>query len=251
MNEHTIRRLTGIGFILGAVLINIPYSLLISNFNYPDILRESPETILTAFQAGGSPLILTWLAFAWVGLPLVFAFSLLPRAFGQNKSALVGIATTVGIAGLIAQIVGLLRWVFVVPVLAQAYTDPASSQGTREAIAVVFQAVHQYGGVVIGEHIGYIFTVIWMALVGLAMLRSAQFPRWLGIFGLFAAGIYSLANGELFATVIPGFPYWEQAGLVGSLLWLAWMLVLGVLLVLPARIATKAQATSVSLAARP
>ena len=43
------RQLTGIFFILGAVLVNIPYILLIVNFDYPDILRAPVDQILTQF----------------------------------------------------------------------------------------------------------------------------------------------------------------------------------------------------------
>jgi hypothetical protein len=90
--------------------------------------------------------------------------------------------------------------------------------------------VHQYGGVVLGEHLGYAFVCIWMALISIALLRARLFPRWLGVFGLAAAAVYSLGHGELLATVIPGFPAWGLAGLIGSLSWLAWMIALGVFL---------------------
>jgi hypothetical protein len=100
----------------------------------------------------------------------------------------------------------------------------------RAAVTVVFQAVHQYGGVVVGEHLGYAFVCIWMALISIGLLRARLFPRWLAVFGLAAAALYSLAHGELLATVIPGFPVWDLAGLVGSLCWLTWMIMLGVFL---------------------
>ncbi len=72
MSENKLRKLTGFFFIIGAILVNIPYTLLIMNFDYPDILRQPTEEILTKFQAGGNSLIYTWLAFAWVGLPMLF-----------------------------------------------------------------------------------------------------------------------------------------------------------------------------------
>ena len=231
MNPLIYRRLTGLAFILGAVLINVPYSLLIASFDYPDILRAPTAEVLTRFQAGGTPLIFTWLAFAWVGLPLLLGVTLLPRALDADDSPLLRTATTLGVVGMLVQIVGLLRWVFVVPVLAQQYADPASSEATRAAVLVAFAAVHQYGGVVIGEHLGYAFSTMWMALVSVAVLRAGGFPRWFGALGIVAAGVYSLAHAELFATVIPGFPVWAEAGLVGSLLWLGWMALLGVFLV--------------------
>ena len=127
-------------------------------------------------------------------------------------------------------VVGLTRWVFVVPVLARLYTDPASSETIRSSALVTFQAIHQYGGVVIGEHIGQLMTVLWMALISAMMLRSALFQAWLGWLGLVAALVYLLAQSELVATVIPGFPVAPEAGLIGSLLWLLWMTVMGVAL---------------------
>ena len=230
MNEQRLRRLIGLSFILGAILINVPYFILIVTFDYPTILREPTAVILTRFQAGGSSLILTWLAFAWIGLPLLFAIGMLPRVLARADIPYLGIATTIGIAAMVVQMVGLLRWVFVVPVLAQLYVDPSSTESIRAVVAVVFQAVHQYGGVVVGEHLGYAFVCMWMALISVGLLRARLFPRWLGVFGLGAAAIYSLAHGELLATVIPNFPAWGLAGLLGSLCWLAWMIALGVFL---------------------
>jgi len=221
-------RFTGLMFILGALLVNIPYSMLIANFNYPDLLRKPTSEILAQFQAGGSGLILTWLAFAWAGLPILLGVMLLRRILVEERHQLIGIATAFGIVGGIIQIVGLLRWVFVVPGLAAAHTAPGASDATRSAIEVTFQAIHQYGGVVLGEHLGQLFTIAWMVMVATMMFRSRIFRPWLGWFGITAAVVYSIAQLELFATVIPNFPKWEMAGLLGSLLWLAWMLLMGI-----------------------
>ena len=230
MNANQFRKVTGLLFIVGSILVNIPYALLIANFNYPDILREPAADVLTQFQAGGSTLIYTWLAFAWVGLPLMFGTVMLKRLLEAEGHPLLETATTLGIIGLILAVVGLTRWVFVVPVLARLYTDPASSEAVRAAALVTFQAIHQYGGVVIGEHISQFMTIVWMALISGMMLRSAFFSAWQGWLGFVAAVVFFLAQSELLATVIPGFPEVPEAGLIGSLLWLLWMIVLGVAL---------------------
>jgi hypothetical protein len=227
LNTHQFRKLTGLLFIVGSLLVNIPYALLITNFDYPDILRQPAATVLTQFQAGGSPLLYTWLAFAWVGLPLIFGTVMLKRLLEAEGHPLLETATVLGITGLVLAVIGLTRWVFVVPVLANIYTDPASSEALRTAALITFQAVHQYGGVVIGEHISQFMTVLWMALISGMMLRSTLFPTWLGWFGFGAAVVYGLAQSELLATVIPGFPEVPAAGLIGSLLWLCWMIALG------------------------
>jgi hypothetical protein len=230
MTRITHQRLTGLLFIIGAALVNIPYTLLIMNFHYPDILREPAGSVLTSFHAGGSGLILTWLAFAWVGLPILAAILLLRKLLEREDTPYLGMATVMGVIGGVSQMVGLLRWAFVVPGLAAAYVDPGSSAAAKEGAVVAFQAIHQYGGVVLGEHIGQIFTIIWMLLISAAMLKSGLFKPWLGWLGVLASLVYALAQTELLATVIPGFPVVPQAGLYGSLLWLAWLVITGVFL---------------------
>ena len=231
MSENKLRKLTGFFFIIGAILVNIPYTLLIMNFDYPDILRQPTEEILTRFQAGGTSLIYTWLAFAWVGLPMLFGTILLKRVLEKENSPFLETATTIGVIGFIVQVVGLLRWVFVVPVLARLFTDPTTDSVTKAAIPAVFIAVHQYGGVILGEHLGQFLIIIWMSIISGIIYKSKIFSKWVAWLGWFASAVYILAQTELFATAIPTFPVMDWAGLYGSLLWLVWMIVLGVYLV--------------------
>jgi hypothetical protein len=230
MTNRAYQRLTGSLFIIGPALINIPFTLLIMNFDYPDILREGAGDILTKFHAGGSGLILTWLAFAWTGMPILAAIVLLRKLLEREDTPYLGMATVMGIIGGIAQIVGLLRWTFVVPALAATYTEGGASAAAKESAAVVFQAIHQYGGVVLGEHIGQSFTIIWMLLISAAMFKSSLFKPWLAWFGILTSLVYSLAQAQLLATVLPAFPVLPDADLYGSLLWLAWMVITGVFL---------------------
>jgi hypothetical protein len=81
-------KITGILFIVGAVGVFIPYTILTIIFDYPDILRQDPGIILTRFHDGGSSLILTWFAFALLGLPLIGAYVLLGQRL-ENKSRVV------------------------------------------------------------------------------------------------------------------------------------------------------------------
>lgn len=226
-----MKKITGILFLVGVVLVNIPYYLLISNFNYPDILREPTSTVLTKFVEGGSGLIFTWLFFALAGLPILVAVILLGKIWANKSQTLVSLATTFGIIGLTAQFIGLLRWVFVVPVLAQSYVAPGASGATREASVIVFQAVHQFGGVLLGEYVGQLFTITWMLLISMVILRTRTFKPWVAWLGIVASGIYLLAQTELLHTAVPSFPSIDIAGLVGSVLWLVWMACLGILLI--------------------
>jgi hypothetical protein len=226
---------TGLAFIVGAVLVNIPYSLLIAGFDYPDILRLPTGEILNRFFEGGNGLILTWLAFAWSGFPILIAMLLLRRILEEDRHPLAGAATTVGVIGAVAQMVGLLRWSFVVPGIATAHTAVGATEAAKSAAEVTFDAIHRFGGVLLGEHLGQAFTIVWIVMVSGMMFRSRVFRPWLGWVGLLAAAVYSLSQLELIGTVIPGFPNWEAAGLLGSLLWLLWMIVLGVQLATASR----------------
>lgn len=216
-----------IGWLLiaGAIGVLIPYSILTGIFNYPGILREKIGVILTAFNSGGSKLIFTWLAFALLGLPLLIAYSLIGKRL-ENDTTHARWVTTIGITSGIVQIIGLLRWVFVVPVLATAYVNTTNA-ATIEAIEISFNVIHQFAGVLLGEHLGQLFTVIWTVFISHALLKSSVIPKRLAVFGYIASAIYLLAQAELLATVIPSFPVIAIAGFLGSTLWLLWLIMVG------------------------
>lgn len=212
--------------ITGAIALFIPYNTLIAMFEYPDILRQSTSTILTKFHEGGDALIWTWFAFAVTGLPLLPAYILLGRKLEQ-ESSVARIATTLGVTGLIVQMIGLLRWTFVVPVLADSFVH-ATDEPTRAAAIMAFKTIHQFAGVILGEHLGQLFTIAWTVMISYALYRAQRIARWVMYFGYVASVIYFVAQAELFATVMPSFPVWDQAGFIGSTLWLIWLVIVGI-----------------------
>ncbi len=216
----------GILLISGAVGVFIPYTLLSMTFNYPAILRQDAGIVLTRFHEGGSSLIFTWWAFAIMGLPLLIAYILIGQLL-DKKSVHIKWVTTLGVISGIVQIVGLLRWVFVVPVLASSYIN-TENRATKESVTIVFKAIHQFGGVLLGEHLGQLFTVIWTIMISIIFTRVRYTPAWINRMGIASSIIYFMAQAELFATVIPGFPVWDVAGFIGSTLWLIWLVILGV-----------------------
>jgi len=217
---------TGLLLIAGAIGVFIPYTILTMTFEYPDILRQDTGTILTKFHTGGSSLILTWWAFAILGLPLLIAYILIGQKL-ENKLGFIRWATTIGVISGIVQIIALLRWVFVVPVIANSYVS-AGDAAAKTAAIISFQTIHQFGGVLLGEHIGQLFTIIWTVMISYAFIKLKLFPKWIGWLGIIASVIYLMAQAELFATVIPGFPVWGMAGFIGSTLWLIWLLIVGI-----------------------
>ena len=214
----------GILLILGAVGVLVPYTILTIIFDYPHILRQETGVILTKFHQGGNQLIWTWWAFAILGLLLLEAVVLLGQKLEQ-RFYFMRWATTLGIIGLIVQIFGLMRWTFVVPVLADNYIS--GDEMTKTASMVAFQAVHQYGGVILGEHIGQLFTIAWTIMISSAFMQIKVLPKWVNWLGFLAAGIYLLAQLELFETVMPNIFVFHYAGLIGSSLWIIWLFIVG------------------------
>jgi hypothetical protein len=134
-----------------------------------------------------------------------------------------------GVIGLIIQMIGLLRWTFVVPVLADTFVS-TTDEITRTAAIVAFETIHQFAGVMLGEHLGQLFTIAWTVMIAMALRQLKAIPAWVSYFAYVACGIYVFAQAELFATVIPSFPVWELAGFLGSTLWLMWLVILGIYL---------------------
>lgn len=221
-------KITGILFILGAIGVLVPYTILTITFEYPDILRQDTGVVLTKFHTGGNSLILTWWLFAILGLPMVVAYKQMGKQL-ERLSQSVSWLTTLGVIGLITQMVGLLRWTFVVPVLARNYYTGDAVM--KEISKGLFQVVHQYGGVVMGEHVGQLFTIIWVVGITRVMQVNKLVSDWIIWLGYVSSLVYLFAQAELFATVIPGFPVWDLAGFLGSSLWLIWIIVMGVVLI--------------------
>jgi hypothetical protein len=215
----------GISLIAGALGVLIPYIILARLFDYPNILREESGVILVKFHEGGQQLIWTWWAFAMLGLPLLKAYVLIGQKL-ESQFTFVRWATTVGIIGLIVQMIGLLRWTFVVPVLANNFI--AGSEITKEASKIGFQMIHQFGGVLLGEHIGQLFTIMWTVMITFAFAQLEYFPKWIIVLGYVSSFIYLLAQTELFETVIPTVFVIDWAGLIGSTLWIIWLIAVGV-----------------------
>ncbi len=219
------RRVTALFLILVPLAFNAAFFTLSSTFSYPDILRRPTDEILTRFAAGGDRLVATWYFFAVTSLLAIPLALLLYGLFVDEHPQIALAAAVMGsLAGLV-QGMGLFRWVFLVPGLAATYVDPATDAATRAAAVTVFEAAHNYLGVAVGEHMGYLFTGAWTILIGVMLLQSRRLPAWLGVVGIVAAA------GVMTGLLEPA--GWEPAGLINALsyiAWSLWMVALGVLL---------------------
>lgn len=187
-------RWLGLATIALAVSFNIPYAVLATIFEYPAILRQPADVVLARFAAGGAGLVLAWYAFALAALalvPLATGLSLTTARLAVRPALAIGAAIAGALAGL-TQVIGLVRWVFVVPELSRAATgsDPVAA----EAAVSTFNLINAYGGVAIGEHIGQLLTALFAGL--LALLQLGEGRRLTGGLGLATAALLAVGTGE-------------------------------------------------------
>jgi hypothetical protein len=224
--ETSYQRTTGWLLVVSAVAFATAATALSSTFDWPDILREPADVVLPSFADGGTSLIWTWFAVAWTYGAMAVPVLLLPAALGRREDVVLRAATAVGVGGVLLSVAGFLRWVFVVPPLAREYV--AGDATTREAVAAAWTAQHQYGGALLGEHLGELLAIAWSVTVAVVVLRSKVLPGWVGVSGLVVSALYFLNQGDIMSTAIPDFPVWDLAGLIGSSAWGVWVLALGV-----------------------
>lgn len=219
--------LTGLLLIVVPIAFNITFFLLQRAFEYPDILRKPTDTILRRFKEGGASLRWLWYAFTFSALLFTPVPVMVQQFFQPEVPWFLVVGTTIGVLAGAVQFLGLIRWPFLVPSLAEMYTGPDSTQATRDAVAVVFQAFHRYAGVAIGEHLGYLFTSTWTILLCIALIQTDLVNPLLGWLGIVPA------IGVLFGV-------FEETGLkaagainaISYILWSVWLIALGVALLL-------------------
>ena len=146
------------------------------------------------FRAGGAPLILLWWAFMLSGLLMIGAVVLVAQALGFG--GVLPVATTIGVLAGLVQTLGLLRWVYLVPSLARAQADPQATPAQLEATTAVFRAFHQYLGVGVGEHLGYLLTGLWSILLGIAVTLGDTLAAWLGWPGIVIGAGLAVSSAE-------------------------------------------------------
>jgi hypothetical protein len=231
VGQMTTERAAGLLLVVTPVWFNAWFALLASRFDYPDILRRPTTEILDRFRAGGAGLILTWWAFMLSGWLFVASAVLLSLVLFGDAPTMAALAAAAGLLAGLVQVVGLLRWVYLVPALARLHADPHATAAERDAAAVTFRASHQYLGVGVGEHLGYSLTGAWTVCAGAAVLGGDQVAAWLGWAGLpIGAGLIVASSEFLGPNEEHG---WELAGKAVPLLyvaWSAWLLALGVAL---------------------
>lgn len=213
---------TGILLIVVPLAFNAAFFALQRSFDYPAILRRSNEEVLERFHSGGTRLRALWYGFAFSALLFVPVPVLMQQLFPAAPWYLPA-ATVIGVLAGVMQLIGLLRWSFLVPVLANVWKDPQASAAHKDAAEVVFEAFHKFVGGGIGEHLGYVLTAVWTLLISIAIIQTHLVSVWLAGLGIVAGvgiliGVLEEANLKWAAAV----------NAVAYVVWSIWLLAMGV-----------------------
>lgn len=119
----------------------------------------------------------------------------------------------VGIAAALVQVVGLSRWVLLVPGLSDDAQVPARAAEAHQT----FEDLHFWLGTIVGETIGYALTAAFTVLVVLGVTRSSA-PRWMAGLGYASAAL--IATGVLIPLGLDAASLTNFAGYVAWCVWL-------------------------------
>jgi hypothetical protein len=212
----------GVALIVAIVLVQVPFAILASTFDYPDILREPAAVVLARYRDGGVTLTLAWYAFAASVLPMLVVMVRLPHALVLSAASRSVAVVAAAISGAV-QLVGLLRWTLVVPVIAAH----AAAHGDTPAVALVFEVQHQLFGVLLGEHVGQLMLAAWTWVV----VGAPDLPRALWWAGRLSAVLVVVGLVDGWATVRPLGVDVGTLPVIGFGAWALVMLGLGVVLI--------------------
>jgi hypothetical protein len=222
----TEARLAGIVAIVALVGFNAAFVALGRLFDYPNILRRPAGEILERFRAGGGRLRAAWYVFMASGLLFTMVPLLLHPVLEARGVQAVMLATGLGVLAGLVQVLGLLRWSFLVPYLAEEHvraTDPAE----RRSIELAFESAHRYLGMGVGEHLGYLLTGAWAIVMAIVLPEAGLVPPVLGWIGLLPA--VAILAGLLEPLEVR----WAGAvNALGYLAFSAWLVVVGIVLVI-------------------
>jgi hypothetical protein len=220
--------LAGLVLIVLPIAFNVAFGMLAARFDYPDVLLKPTHEVLARFREGGRSLVLLWWAFALTALALAPAVVLLSSSIGDADGTLLAVATVTGVLAALVQLLGLIRWPFLVPYLARVAAEPGASETRQEAVDIVFQAFNRYLGVAVGEHLGYLLTGAWTTLAGVALTQTTAAPAWIGVIGIVIGPVLALCSLEFLGGREEGWKVAERLTPIAYVAWSLWLVATGI-----------------------
>lgn len=222
--DATTTRMTSLSLFVQFAFMIAALVILGNAINWPASLDLPAAEALPLIQAQSGAVALGYTSYFISALLLIPIALLMQHLLRHTHSAVLLVGTGLGVLAGFAKLLGIGRWLLMMPGLAEIYTNPQASPATRDAVTVTFEAFNAYAGG-IGEMLGVaLLAGLWTLCVAVVLLRSTRFPRWLGWLGIVAAML-------LLVAVIG--PYGVELGpllIIQGVVWQIWLLALGALL---------------------
>ncbi|MBA4294208.1 hypothetical protein C0431_14700 [bacterium] len=215
--KHSNYKATGWLLIAQALLIAIPLTVLGSAIGWPASLSDPASIALPRMISQAVSIKIGYIAYlAYSVLFFITATLTIQAIRPKNNEIAIGAAAL----STLARSIGIIRWLTVMPLLAQM--DAQANSSSKEMIAIVFASINSLAGS-IGEYLGVsLFAAIWAVAVAHAMSKSKQFGRIWAVLTYLTAGVLFVPAVELI-----GFDLGPVLTICGVLSHL-WMIALGI-----------------------
>lgn len=220
MENVVLEKWTGVLAIVGSLMVTTCFILLGKTFGYPEIIRQSPEVILTRLHEQRH--IVPYLYYVGVGLGglCIFMTSILLRKIldPDGKAVLPYLGQFCGVISGFLLYVGIIRYTILFPFLAELR---ALGRYDTQTIDLVFSAFNIYVGVSVAEHVQFTFTSLMLIFFGIVVLKGTVLSKWTGYFALLTAVVLLYGNLEPFG--MPGAFFFNRLGSKLIAIWLLWV----------------------------
>lgn len=183
-NTKTDYKVTAALFLAFFALIAAGNLWLASAFDFPDILRQPAAERFALFQANQGAIIPAYYLMGLTSILQIF-MAVAMYHLTQRRRLLDLFAVTAGVLSGIFQVLGFFRWIILIPMLANAYS---SNEISADVIFSLEKFANTYLGMTVGEHLGTLFTGLWLLALGIVLVKNNAFDKKLAWLGL-AAGI--------------------------------------------------------------
>jgi hypothetical protein len=224
-----IMALTGGILILREAVFYTGFAILNGAINWPASLGLPAAEVFGLLRDQGGAMFAGYYVYmlsSFMFIPIAVCLRWLVAGEDDLTTILADIALAFAIVSAAFRVLGILRWLFAMPVLSQAYLDPASSEALRQAALLNYDMLSAYAGQT-GEHLGVRLTgTLFLGFFALAFLRSSRVPTvfaiWAGVSAILFFPLEELLGTELDAILfINGFTYSFWAIFFGGYLILA------------------------------
>jgi hypothetical protein len=189
-----IRTFTALLLIIESFILLLPLVILGNSIGWPASLSEPAVVNL--------PLVIDQYPNVMIGYSIYLVYSILfwPVAFLSGKilsdneptKTLFKLANGFALLSVLTRCLGIVRWMFTMPLLAQLHESDDTPGTTKATIRVIYDMLNSYAGG-IGETLGVsLFAAIWLVLVSVIIIRNEHWPKPLSYFGFITAVLLAL-----------------------------------------------------------